>query len=66
MTVVLSRHMRELGYCSRGARAFAQRHGLSWPQFLRQGIPADRLRATGDAMALKVVDHAEQEAARGQ
>lgn len=58
-TIVQHRHMRELGYCNRGAREFFARHGLSWAEFLQQGIEADKLRATGDAMAARVIEHAE-------
>jgi len=65
-TIVTLRHLRELGYCSRGARAFAARHGLDWPAFLRQGVPAAQLEATGDAMAQAAVDRARRtEADRG-
>lgn len=42
--------------CSRGARMFFERYGLDWSEFLKHGIPADQLEATGDAMALKVVE----------
>jgi hypothetical protein len=48
--------------CSRGARHFFERHGLDWPKFLREGIDADELAATGDAMAIRVAEIAEQEA----
>ncbi len=58
--------MRELGYCNRGAREFFARHGLSWADFLAQGVEADKLRATGDAMAMHVVEHAEQVGNDGQ
>jgi len=55
-------HARSLyghaGYCSRGMRAFAERHGLDWERFLREGIPEEDLLATGDAMAQAVVEHA--------
>jgi hypothetical protein len=63
MTLVLHRHMRELGYCNRGARAFFARHGLDWRAFLAGGIQADLLAATGDAMAMKVVERARAEGA---
>lgn len=63
MTLVLHRHLRELGYCNRGARAFFARHGLDWRAFLAGGIQADLLAATGDAMALKVVERARAEGA---
>lgn len=47
--------------CSRGTRAFFERHGLDWNAFLHEGIPGSKLEATGDAMAKRVV-----EVARGQ
>lgn len=62
--VVLHRHIRELGYCNRGARAFFARHGLDWAAFLRVGIQAEQLQRTGDAMALKAIAHAEGERGR--
>jgi hypothetical protein len=42
--------------CSIGARAFFIRHGLDWSEFLKSGIQADKVIATGDAMALRVVE----------
>lgn len=54
-------HIRRARMCSRGSRAFFERHGLDWQRFLREGIPASELLATGDAMASQVV-----EVARGQ
>lgn len=59
--IITMRHVRAAKMCSRGGRAFAQRHGLDWDRFLRDGIPASELAATGDAMALKLL-----EVARGQ
>lgn len=54
------------GFCSRGTRAWFARHGLSWSAFVREGVDAAVLEATGDAFALAVVAHARaQEAARG-
>jgi len=32
---------------------------LDWQEFLKEGVDAEKLRATGDAMALKVVKVAE-------
>jgi len=58
--------MRELRYCNRGARGFFARHGLDWRAFLAGGIDADRLLATGDAMALKVIEHAKKESGHGR
>ena len=47
-----------VGYCHRGARRFFRRHALDWPAFLRTGIAADRLLATGDYMAERLVAQA--------
>lgn len=65
-TIVRHVHMRELGYCNKGAREWFARHGLSWAEFLAEGIDADRLRSTGDAMAARVADHAEKGRQHGQ
>lgn len=54
--IVTMRHVRQAKMCSRGARAFFDRHGLDWLEFLRSGVAAEKLIATGDAMALKVVE----------
>jgi hypothetical protein len=42
--------------CSRGARAFFERHGLDWTKFLKEGLDAEIIEATEDAMALQVVE----------
>ena len=49
-------HVRKAGMCSRGARAFFERHGLDWTAFLKEGLDAEIIEATGDAMALQVVE----------
>lgn len=51
---VTMRHIREAGMCSKGTRAFFEAHNLDWNEFLREGIDAAKLEATGDAMAIKV------------
>jgi len=48
---------RELGYCSRGMRNWFKRNGLDWSRFVRDGLPAEVLIATGDAMAVELVEH---------
>ncbi|WP_415518852.1 MAG: hypothetical protein ACEB74_13960 [Desulfovibrio aminophilus] len=58
------RHMRALGYCLRGCRAFYAAHGLDWRRCLHEGTPGEQLAATGDAMALKLLDLARREAGR--
>lgn len=73
--IVTMQHVRTVpglgprpGLCARGARAWFHRHGIDWGAFLRDGVPADVLLATGDGLALKVVEwarRAELEAPRG-
>ena len=54
--MVRMEHVRAARMCSRGTRAFFERHGLDWAAFLREGISSEQLEATRDAMALKVVE----------
>lgn len=56
------------GFCHAGARALAQRYHLDWIQIVRDGgIKASVLEATGDALALELVEHGRQmEALREQ
>lgn len=60
------RHLAALKYCARGSRAFFARQGLSWSDFLRNGIDSQTFRNTGDAMAIKAAELAEAEVARGR
>lgn len=48
-------HNKRCGFCRSGTREWAKRQGLDWSDFVRNGIPAERLEATGDALALAVV-----------
>lgn len=61
MTIVTMRHIRKCKMCSRGARAFFERHGLDWVAFLKEGVPVETLEATGDAMAIQVSTAAREE-----
>ncbi len=57
------------GFCARGARQLCARYGIDWSEVIRNGgIPASRLVATGDALALQLVEHAQKtlEAQRGR
>jgi len=58
--MITMRDLRAAKMCSSGARAFFQRHGLSFSDFLQGGIPAADLEATGDAMAIKVCEVARE------
>lgn len=59
--IVTMQTLRHARMCSRGTRAFFQRHNLDYNAFLKEGISARQLADTGDAMALQAV-----EVARGQ
>lgn len=54
------------GYCNSASRQFFERHGLDWAAFVRNGIEAERLTATGDALAITLVEHARQEVEHGR
>lgn len=54
------------GYCHGQARAFCARHGIDWLTFVREGVDAQQLLDTGDALAIRLVEHARQEMANGQ
>ena len=47
------------GYCHSKAREFFARHGLDWFGFLKNGIDSETLLATGDALAVYLVEHVE-------
>jgi hypothetical protein len=56
-----------IGLCHSGSRAWMATHGLDWLAFVREGIPASQLEATGDAIVLNLVEHARaMEASRGR
>lgn len=54
--IIKMQDVRRAKMCSRGAREFFRRHDLDWAMFLKEGLPAEVIEATGDAMALKVVE----------
>lgn len=56
--IVTYADMRALGYCSKGAREWFAQNGLDYRQFVRCGLDAETLLATGDAMAMKTVEQA--------
>lgn len=54
--------IRASGICLQGARGWFRRQGLDWQLFLAQGLPAEVLAATGDALALRVIATAQAQA----
>jgi len=64
--IVTAADLRAARYCFAGVRPWFSRHGLDWQAFVEQGISADKLRATGDALIEPVIRAAELRAARGR
>lgn len=56
MTRVTVAHARELGYCVKGIRRWFDGRERSWEAFVEHGVDSDWLRATGDAMAIRLPD----------
>lgn len=56
--IITMGHCRDCQMCAKGVRQFLQRRGMSWTEFLKKGIDSDVLLATGDAMAIQVVENA--------
>ena len=58
---------RRAGFCRDKSKAFFRRHGLDWRAFVRDGIAASQLEATGDGLALALVAWAQEcEAGNGR
>lgn len=49
---------RRAGFCRSGARKFFVEHGLDWAEFVSNGIAAEKLVATDDALASALVEWA--------
>ena len=54
------------GVCPPGVHTFAKAHGIDLREFVRHGVPASVLRATGDPDALRAVAFAERRVADGR
>ena len=51
---------KALGYCNAGLRRWFPRDGVTFDDFRQQGVSTDWLRATWDAMAIRLAEHVEQ------
>jgi len=51
---------KALGYCNAGLRKWFPRDGVSFDDFRKDGVTTDWLRATGDAMAMRLAEAVEQ------
>ena len=60
--IVIATHedAKALGYCNAGLRKWFPRDGVSFDDFRRDGVTTDWLRATGDAMAMRLAEAVEQ------
>lgn len=54
--IVRHEDAKALGYCNAGLRRWFPRDGVSFEQFRRDGVSTEWLRATGDAMAIRLAD----------
>ena len=54
-------HVRAAKLCVNGARAWFARYDLDFRSFLRDGLPAETLRATGDPLAERAIAEAMKE-----
>lgn len=63
--IVRARHLDGL-YCRKGARTLAAHLGFDWMHFVQHGVTADKLLATGDAMAIALAEVAIKESENGQ
>lgn len=62
---MIVRHVdaKTLGYCNAGLRRWFPRDGVSFDDFRQIGVSTDWLRASGDAMAIKLAESVEVRAA---
>jgi len=50
------KHAKALKYCSKGVRNFFNKHGLDYSAFVTTGVPASKIMATNDLMAIRMVE----------
>lgn len=54
--VITARDLRSKGFCAKGQKAWFESRGMDFKEFLKNGILASELLATGDAMAERAVE----------
>lgn len=54
--IVTMKHIRLARMCGPGTRNFFKKHNMDWHKFAREGLPEEDFIATGDAMAMQVVE----------
>ncbi len=63
-TIVRMKHLRTAKICADGARTWWESEKLDWRDFVRNGIPAQKLLDTADPRALRVVEIARKDDGR--
>jgi len=58
--IVTHEDAKALGYCNAGLRKWFPRDGVSFDNFRKDGVTTDWLRASGDAMAIRLAEAVEQ------
>lgn len=53
---IRSRELVQCGMCTKGQKQWFEERGLDFRDFLKNGIAADTLLATGDGLATKAVE----------
>ncbi len=64
--IVRVRHVRAAMLCTRGMRDWLTLHGFDVGDFVRDGLPIEKLEATGDEFAMRVCAVARKEAEDGR
>jgi hypothetical protein len=59
MTTIRYRHIKALGYCNRGTKKWLEARGVTWSDFLRDGLPG--AEDVEDGMVQKLVELVRQE-----
>jgi len=57
MTVYIEDAIK-IGYCVKGIKEFCKKYNIDFKKMVKEGVDEEVLIATGDAMALKVVEQA--------
>jgi len=55
------KHARQLKYCVRGCKTFCEKYNIDFKKFVKEGVDAEEFLKTGDAMALKLVEHVKKQ-----
>lgn len=63
---ITAQHCQQLGYCMKSVKPWFASHGLDFRDFVRNGIEPEKLLATNDEYARKIVAHAQEESGNGR